>query len=599
MGVTELMETQQKIFAQLMESMRNSDMQEGRRIEAALQVLVWEKLTHEGRLDGELHLHQKYADNPIKGLHRMSDLGQVPGLIGEAFASANVNLTIGLRIPLRQLIEMVLQFRTMGVLDKPWMIDFFADLHGKDGHGTVPSEIADLMVSLAECDPKNSVYVPWDSTAQYAARTAKAGCFTLVETPQHTSIPALVSLLTDSDFSICFGDPIAAPSALQSGQLSKFDRVIAFPPFGVRYDPKVVDADLWGRFPERTNSAAVLAISHVLAQAKGLCVVAVPNSFLFSFGAEAACRQRLLQRGQLRAVIAIPGVLPTTTQPFAVLVLDARGGNGSVRFVNGDNDQFRTSVRTRANLTDVPALVAQVHSDDKSAVARSVSIEEIASNEWNLQASRYLLDQTAEVLRQRLEEAESTMLREVAEIIRPLPVLRDGEGLRVCEVGAADIPPYGYITSASRDVVVDEAGAWRNERQFLKPFDVVLVVKGSAGKVGIVPADAPPPGEGGWIAGQSSVVLRCHGKGHLDAHSLALQLRGPVGQELLKLITSGATIPLIQVRELQQMRLFAVDTDLANESRRAVEEEASIQQQIAALTERQRTIAAAFWHLPN
>lgn len=594
------METQQKIFWQLADGLHGTGLPAERIVELSLQLIVWEKLSTQGDLPEDLSLQQQFADNPTRGAHALSKLGTLGGVVGEAFATANINdLTVASSsfMPLRDAIEMLLRLRKAGMLNRAWSVDVFAGVSGRRGPDTLPAELADLMVALAECRNGGSVYLPWDFSAQNAARVGDLGCEALIETPMRTALPALVSLLTGHSFTISYSDPIRDPGALELGQLRKFDSVIAFPPFGVRYEPRAIDADLWGRFPERTNSAAVLAINHVLAQAKGRCVVAVPNSFLFSSGAEAACRQRLLQRGQVCAVVALPGVLPTTAMSFALLVLDVRGRNGSVRFVNGDDDQFRTSIRTRANLTDIPALVTQVQSEEKSAVAQSVPIEEIASNDWNLQASRYLLDQTAERLRQRLETAESIMLREVAEIIRPLPVLRDGEGLDVCEVGAADIPPYGYITSASRDVVVDEAGAWRNERQFLKPFDVVLVVKGSAGKVGIVPADVPPPGEGGWIAGQSSVVLRCHGKGKLDAHALALQLRGPVGQELLKMITSGATIPLIQVRELQQLKLFASNGESAARSRAALEQEAEIQTQIAELVEKQAAVSAGLWQI--
>jgi len=99
------------------------------------------------------------------------------------------------------------------------------------------------------------------------------------------------------------------------------------------------------------------------------------------------------------------------------------------------------------------------------------------------------------------------------------------------------------------------------------------------------------------VAGQSSIVLRCHGSGKLDAHSPALQLRSSVGQELLKMITAGASIPLIQVRELQQMSLFAVTPELADESRRSLEEEADIQRQIAALIARQRAVAINVWQI--
>lgn len=594
------METQQKIFRQIADGLRDTALPEERVVELSLQLIVWEKLSFQGDLPEDLRLQQQFADNPTRGAHALSKLGSLGGVVGEAFATANINdLTMASASfsPLRYAIETLLRLRKSGMLERHWSVDVFSGAASRRGSDTLPAELADLMATLAECHQGESVYLPWDFSAQVAARVAERGCESLIETPLRTALPALVSLLTGHSFTISYSDPIREPGALEYGQLRKFDSVIAFPPFGVRYDPRAIDADLWGRFPERTNSAAVLAINHVLAQAKGRCVVAVPNSYLFSSGAEAACRQRLLQRGQVCAVVAIPGVLPTTAVSFALLVLDVRGGNGRVRFVNGDDDQFRTTIRTRANLTDVPALVTEVQSEEKSAVARSVSIEEIANNDWNLQASRYLLDQTAEGLRHRLKEAESIMLREVAEIIRPLPVLRDGEGLRVCEVGAADIPPYGYITSASRNVVVDEAGAWRNERQFLRPFDVVLVVKGSAGKVGIVPADAPPPGEGGWIAGQSSVVLRCHGKVQLEAHSLALQLRGPVGQELLKMITSGATIPLIQVRELQQLKLFASNGESAARSRAALEQEAEIQTQIAELVEKQAAVSAGLWQI--
>ena len=596
------METQQKIFSQITDSLRETALPQERVVELSLQLIVWEKLSFQGGLPETLRLQQQFADNPVSGAHALSNLGALGGIIGEAFVTANLSdLTMASPSfgPLRDAIEALLRLRKSGMLDRQWSVDVFAEFASRRGPDALPTEVADFMVELAHCRKGDSVYLPWDFSAQNAARVSDLGGESLIETPLRTAIPALVSLLTGHSFSVNYSDPIREPSALELGQLRKFDSVIAFPPIGMRYEPRLVDADLWARFPERTASGSVLAINHVLAQAKGRCVVAVPNSFLFSAGAEAACRQRLLQNAQVSAVIAIPGVLHATSMSFAILVLDARGKNDTVRFVNGDDDQFRTSNRTRANLTNIPALMTQVLGDETSSVARSVPIDEIAASDWNLQVGRYLLDHTAQGLRQRLEDSESVALKDVADIIRPLPVLREGEGLRVCEVGAGDIPSFGYITSASRDVVVDEGGARRNERQFLKPFDVVLVVKGSVGKVGIIPAHVPPPGEGGWIAGQSSVVLRCIGKNGLDAHSLALQLRGPVGQQLLKLITSGASIPLIQVRELQQLRLFTVNAEVAGRSRHALEEEASIQQEIAVLTERQKTISAALWHLPN
>jgi hypothetical protein len=35
-----------------------------------------------------------------------------------------------------------------------------------------------------------------------------------------------------------------------------------------------------------------------------------------------------------------------------------------------------------------------------------------------------------------------------------------------------------------------------NADRFLRPYDIVLIIKGSVGKVGIVPSDVPEPGPG-------------------------------------------------------------------------------------------------------
>ena len=595
------METQQKIFWQIADGLRGTALPDERIVELSLQLIVWEKLSFQGDLPEDCSLQQQFADNPTRGAQALSKLGTLGGVVGEAFATTNINdLTMASASfgPLRHMIETLLRLRKSGMLERPWSVDVFSGLAGRRGPDTLPAELADLMVQLAECHQGETIYLPWDFSAQIAARVADRGCEAWIETPLRTALPALVSLLTGHTFIISYGDPIREPSALEGGQLRKFDGVIAFPPFGIRYDAKIVDADLWGRFPEKSPSGTVLAINHALAHAKGRCVVTVPNSFLFSSGAEAACRKRLLEHGRVHAVIAMPGVMHTTALPFAIIVLDAQGGNDRVRFVNGDDDLFRVAAsKSRVRLTDVELLAVQLKTSVKSSVMREITLDLIAENDFNLEVGRYLRGRTAERLQRKLQSSEVVRLQDAAEIVRPLPTLREGQGISVHEVGAADIPAYGYITAASREVVVEENVALRNERQFLRPFDVVLVVKGSAGKVGIVTPDAPPPGEGGWIAGQSSIVLRCLGSGKLDAHSLALQLRSSVGQELLKMITAGASIPLIQVRELQQMSLFAVTPELADESRRSLEEEADIQRQIAALIARQRAVAINVWQI--
>ena len=66
------METQQKFFSQIVDGLRHTGMTDERVIELALQVIVWEKLSHEGALPEELQLQSKFADNPQRGAHAMS-----------------------------------------------------------------------------------------------------------------------------------------------------------------------------------------------------------------------------------------------------------------------------------------------------------------------------------------------------------------------------------------------------------------------------------------------------------------------------------------------------------------------------------------------
>ena len=62
-----------------------------------------------------------------------------------------------------------------------------------------------------------------------------------------------------------------------------------------------------------------------------------------------------------------------------------------------------------------------------------------------------------------------------------------------------------------------------SHKQFLRPNDIVLMTKGNAGRVGIVGSEVPKPGIGGWIAGQSAVVLRVKSGNPIDAKGLFMQ----------------------------------------------------------------------------
>ena len=187
-------------------------------------------------------------------------------------------------------------------------------------------------------------------------------------------------------------------------------------------------------------------------------------------------------------------------------------------------------------------------------------------------------------------------LGDVARTVRAIPLGSiESKPIAVMEIGAADLSQFGYIAPKGKTISVDENLAKRYEDCFLRPLDIVLIVKGSVGKIGIVPADVPGSGNGGWVAGQSAIVLRVHPE--YCAQSLFVQLRSPMGQELLAGIVSGATIKLIQLRELMKLEVVQSTSDQDAKSREIVDSEERMEKQIQKIRAEQEFLSKNVWKL--
>jgi hypothetical protein len=223
-----------------------------------------------------------------------------------------------------------------------------------------------------------------------------------------------------------------------------------------------------------------------------------------------------------------------------------------------------------------------------------VPVADILANDAQLQVGRYVLPDTTKQLQARLAKAETIALGDLVTTIRPLPPAPDdADGVDACEIGAADLPDRGYIGTPGRTIKV----SGKSEQQFLRPLDIVLIVKGSTGKLGIVSPEAPQPGNGGWVAGQSAIVLRGQPGARIDPLTLALQLRSPLGQQLLSGIVSGATIPLIQLKELTRLQVLVPDQKTIQRAAAAFATEVQLQQKINRLRAQQAEATAHLWPL--
>jgi type I restriction enzyme M protein len=477
----------------------------------------------------------------------------------------------------------------------------------------LPPELAELITGLGELTSGCSTYTPWDWFCHLSTLASEVGASVYSETPVHFGVPRLVQLLTDTEAEIRFTDPIARPLAIEGGKLRLFDVSLTFPPVGGRYERSVVDADWFGRFPEKTAAVAVLSVRHVLSQTRRRTVIAVPNSILFSSGAEKSLREDLLRQGLLRSVIAMPeGLLEGSSFGFAILVMDSRGGHDRVRFIDACSRAFHepyNKTRVRLRNTDVLAqwAVSDVlkdtqHADDVHSA--DVSIEELAQNDFNLQVNRYVLPASKKRLLEQLTGHKTIALRELVTTVRPLgPSLTKASAgpeasvATIFEVGAVDLPPFGFISRPVRHLDIPTSAFREFGHQFLRPLDIVLIVKGSVGKVGIVPESVPSIGPGCWVVGQSGIVLRSNLSHQFDPRALYVFLRSPVGQALLEGIVSGATTPLIQLKELQALRVLALESNEQEPAISALTTEQEVQHELDRLREVQASAAANLWAL--
>lgn len=470
-----------------------------------------------------------------------------------------------------------------------------------------PPEVVDLMLGLASPTSADRLYAPWDFYAQFAIGAARSETQTIIETPVHSDIPRLLQLLTEGPFTVRYVDPIR-DFERNCARQDLFDLALAFPPLGFRYDEGVHTGD-GTPFPEQTTSGAILAVRQLLARTRTLAIAAVPNNVLFSTGAERALRQDLLQQGMVRAVIAMPaGLLNSTSAAFSILVLDARGGHKSVTFVDAKSGRFHQSVsKARTRLTQVAELIKiamtrQTESQHPSEVA-CISVGQVLDNDITLQPNRYVLAQSKILLARKLSSEKKRALSELAVTIRPLPlaatreVVAGDQAISALEVGVLDLPTHGYIQAARRQINVSTQHENALSRQCLRPLDLIVIIKGSVGKVGIVPATAEVLAEKYWVVGQSGIVLRIVAPQIIDPRALFMQLRSPIGQELLSGIVSGATTPLIQLRELMALPVIIPSPDEQYRAIEALNREDDIQRQIDALRKEQERVANDLWQL--
>ncbi len=206
-------------------------------------------------------------------------------------------------------------------------------------------------------------------------------------------------------FTIENGDTLEDPQILQNGQIRRFDRVLANPPFSQNYSR--ASMKFTSRFREwcleTGKKADLMFVQHMLASLKGNGHMAtiMPHGVLFRGGKERLIRELLIKDDVIEAIISLPqGLFYGTGIPACVLVCNKKKPDdlrGKVFFINADREFAEGKNQNKLRPEDVEKIDSVFSRKRKiPKYSRLVEKSEIAdTHDYNLNIRRYV-DNTPE-----------------------------------------------------------------------------------------------------------------------------------------------------------------------------------------------------------
>ncbi|MGI6131380.1 MAG: N-6 DNA methylase [Bacillota bacterium] len=331
-----------------------------------------------------------------------------------------------------------------------YLVKKFADLANKKaGEFYTPRSVVRLMIDILDPREGESVYDPACGTggmlleAMHHVGQSNGDDRTLwgrlfgQEKNLTTSAIARMNLFLHgaADFQIVRGDTLRQPAFFTGDGLATFDCVIANPPFSLeKWGDEVWASDPYGRDfagmpPAKSGDYAwVQHMIKSMAPVSGRMAVVLPHGALFRMGREGAIRKKILQMDLLEAVIGLgPNLFYGTGLAACVCVFRMRkAANRRKRVLMIDaSREFKAGRAQNELLPEHGSLIYGWYRDyaDVEGVARVVTLDEIAANDYNLNIPRYIeptADQeavTVEEAMRRLKETSETAFAAEARLI--------------------------------------------------------------------------------------------------------------------------------------------------------------------------------------
>lgn len=206
-------------------------------------------------------------------------------------------------------------------------------------------------------------------------------------------------------------DTLLHPMHREAGELERFDRVIANPPFSQNYtrsNMEFPERFRWGWAPTTGKKGDLMFAQHMLAVCKpgGMVTTVMPHGVLFRGGAEKEIRKKFLEQDLIEAIIGLPpNLFYGAGIPACILVMrpnltgqspnpnKSEDRRGQILFINADAEFHAGRAQNYLRPEHVEKIVSTYDRfEDVPGYARRVPLAEIGgpANDWNLNIRRYV-----------------------------------------------------------------------------------------------------------------------------------------------------------------------------------------------------------------
>ena len=349
-----------------------------------------------------------------------------------------------------------------------------------------------------------------------------------------------------------YGEPLRV-----DGSYTDKNITFAAPPFGIKSKAGVEE---YGPFKEDEDSKAIddmhcklIYLAHKNTKNTTIAITNLATLFSKTKGIN-YFRQKIIDKNWVDTIITFPSGLAYGTQiPVAMVILKKdRAENDEIQLIDFSNckkDDEAKRGQTIIPIEEINYLYKIFKSKKKSETSLLISKEEIIKNDYALNFIKYFVSNEDKKILSTLNKRKLVPLEALVTFIRPTAIQKDAKGIELNEVMISDIDYIGDVKETHKKILVREDFLSKYKSKLIKKGDLILSIKGTLGKIGMVSTELE-----NTIPGPSMCILRARDSALIDANYIFQYLRSDIGQRIISNSSDGP-IPFISINDLKSLRI--------------------------------------------